>query len=144
MSQLIGYVGRDVTLPCFARTREEHSPEFYWLKWEKNDTQIVATTLAKQDFDLKLGEQQQSGDEYSTKNILFKRIISGPRFKTVFKKPLFFDNGTSQFGLDLSLTNASKNDEGLYTCFVTNNVNSANKTIYLKIEDESKSFLHSP
>ena len=155
------YVGRNVSLPCFANTKKELSLEFYWLKWKGNDTQAISSAVSKKNFHEIIEEktkQQTSRTEKLSDKVrskastvqsstttsrpsaasLFKMILAGPRFKRISRNPLVINNDTLRYSVDMVIRNATKSDEGFYTCFVTDNVDSVHKTIFLKVDDICK------
>lgn len=159
------YVGKNVSLPCFANTKKQLSLNFYWLKWEGNDTQAISNTIAKDNFPELIKDKTRKQEEAieiqnnkrerggSTVNLLttttttttlkpitmFKMILEGLRYSRIPINPLVMNNNTLRFGMDMVIRNITKNDEGFYTCFVTDNVDSVHKTIFLKVDDKSKS-----
>ena len=160
------YVGKNVSLPCFANTKKHLSLNFYWLKWEGNDTQAISNTIAKDNFPELIKEKTRKQEEVieiqnnkrergeSTVNLLtttttttlkpttttslFRMILEGFRYRRIPRNPLVMNNDTLRFGMDMVIRNVTKNDEGFYTCLVTDNVDNVHKTIFLKVDDKSK------
>lgn len=121
-------VGRNATIPCYELISGT-LPDFRWLRWKGRQDPVVLNIIA-------------SGTSEFNKSVV--EVVKAARYKQVSKKSHRSNDQAPLYGVELVFTNITKQDEGFYTCLVTNHIGHDFKTMYLTVRESSEFYIKIP
>lgn len=117
-------VGSNATIPCYELISGT-LPDFRWLRWKGPQDPAVLDVIA-------------TGNSKFNKSVV--EVVEAARYKQVSKKSHRSNDQAPLYGVELVFTNITKQDEGFYTCLVTNHIGHDFKTMYLTVQKSSEFF----
>ena len=122
MQNITVQLGQNASLSCYATGGT--LPKFGWLKWKVSG---INQSVLERIYTWKMVNISPYAHEFQ---LTQKNMVTKPWIRT-----------SVLHGVKINLTNVTKRDEGLYTCFASNTLGYDARTIYLTVR--SKSFFKS-
>ena len=119
------YIGENTTIPCYeliSGTIPGTVLEFQWLKWKSTPNFKIVDRLI------------ENNQEFGNMNKSMIEFVQADKSRQIVKETRRVNTRSLIYGVELVLTNLTKNDSGFYTCLVSNLIGSDYANMYLDVK----------